>query len=241
MTESSKKRPIGRITLYDVRLSFCESLWTPKAFRGRGGNEGGGGNQRARRKSNFLLEKEAWKAGDIECKWKGERQPFTPKLWQELKLACIAEKIGEREARKLIGKIKPDCLAIRNGDLETWDGYEGHVYVSASNKRKVQVKDRDLSPLEEEDGKPYAGCYVNVVLTFWFQKAGQTQDGDPLSNAIWCSLEVVQFLRDGDAFGATEVDPEEEGLEDQSDEFHEDPDDGGTDDGDDDGGADGLL
>lgn len=218
-TETEKKAPVGRVTLYNVRLSFAE-LWEARSFEGADGRK-----SKARRKANFLIPKSEAKHPK-RAKFKGELMSFAEAI-RRAKIAAIAEKIGMEKARVMVKKIKPDAYAVRDGDLETWDGYEGQYYVSAGNTRKVQTVHRDKTPVTEEDGVLYSGCYVNAVLTFWFQKAGKTADGQPLSNAVWCTLEAVQYYDKGDAFGASSVDAEEE-FDDVSGEF-DDPVDGDTD------------
>ena len=79
-------------------------------------------------------------------------------------------------------------------DGEVYDGFEGMHTLNASNKARPLVLDRDKSPLTAQDGRPYAGCYVNVVLDVW------AQDNN-FGKRINATLSGVQFVRDGDAFG----------------------------------------
>ena len=55
------------------------------------------------------------------------------------------------------------------------------------------VIDKDKSPLTEQDGKPYAGCFVNASVELW------AQDNN-YGKRINASLRGVQFFKDGDAF-----------------------------------------
>jgi len=104
-----------------------------------------------------------------------------------------------------------DRVCLRNGADKDYDGYGPEVmYVSASNAKKVPIVDRDRTPLGEEDGRPYAGCYVNVLLQLWAQD-------NQYGKRINASLQAVQFAADGEPFGAGGVDPEE-AFEDVSDE-----------------------
>lgn len=86
-----------------------------------------------------------------------------------------------------------DKTCLHNGDLKSYDGYAGMLYVSARNGTRPLVLDANKSPLTKQDGKPYAGCYVNVLLDIW------PQDNN-FGKRINASLQGVQFLRDGDAF-----------------------------------------
>lgn len=86
-----------------------------------------------------------------------------------------------------------DKLCLHDGDLKTYDGYAGNLYVSARNATRPLVIDANKSPLTEQDGKPYAGCYVNASIELWPQD-------NQFGKRINASLGGVQFLRDGDAF-----------------------------------------
>jgi len=87
-----------------------------------------------------------------------------------------------------------DRFAYHDGDLKSnYAGFPGMTFVSARNKTRPTVLDRDKTPLTAQDGKPYAGCFVNVVLELW------PQDNN-YGKRINASLSGVQFLRDGEAF-----------------------------------------
>lgn len=91
-------------------------------------------------------------------------------------------------------RLKADKICLRDGDDEDWNGYEGCMYVSANNVRRPTIVDRDRSPLTEEDGKPYSGCYVNAIVRVWAQ---DNQHGKRVN----ASLEGIQFVKDGEPFG----------------------------------------
>ena len=101
-----------------------------------------------------------------------------------------------------IPKLKPDKFCLRDGDNEEWDGYAGCMYVSASNARRPTIVDRDRRALSEDDGRAYSGCYVNAVIRVWAQD-------NKWGKRINASLEAIQFVRHGEAFGARPVDAEE--------------------------------
>lgn len=152
-----------------------------------------------------------------------------PKNTKEGKKHIEAMKEAMRQARDAKWgakppKLKAEKLCLRDGDQEDYDGYEGMMYVSASNTRRPTVIDRDRSPLTEEDGKPYSGCYVNAIVRIWCQD-------NEFGKRINASLEGVQFVKDGEAFGAAPLDA------DSFDDLGEDEDD----DGDGDGEGDDLL
>lgn len=85
------------------------------------------------------------------------------------------------------GAIKPGALKAK------FDGFDGHMFVSANSKTKPTTVDRQRVPLDGSEGRIYAGCYVLAHVTLWAQdnKFGQR---------INAEVTGVQFLRDGDAF-----------------------------------------
>ena len=97
------------------------------------------------------------------------------------------------------GKMPPK-VSLRDGaEKPDLDGYgETVMFVSARNEKRQQVVDRDLSPLTEEDGKPFAGCYVNATIRLWAQD-------NKYGKRINASLGAVQFYKTGDPFGEKQV------------------------------------
>ena len=127
--------------------------------------------------ANFLLDKTADKA----------------------QIQKIEAEIKKIEAAKNKGKKLPaDKVCLRDGDEKEYEGYSGQMFVSAANKKRPNVVDRDNSPLTADDGKPYAGCYVDGVIRLWWQD-------NQFGKRINASLEVIRFRKDGEAFGAAPV------------------------------------
>lgn len=160
------------VTLKNVRLSF------EHIFRAQANKK----NPEARPKFNaaFLIDKKSGKA-NIEA-------------MDDAIAAAMDKKWGKNHP-----KLKDEKFCMRDGDEEDYDGYQGCMYVTASNYKRPTVIDRYKSPLTEEDGKPYSGCYVNAVVRVWAQ---DNEHGKRVNS----SLEAVQFVKDGDAFGAPPVD-----------------------------------
>ena len=96
-------------------------------------------------------------------------------------------------------KVSPDKLCLKDGEFVDYDGYAGCMSIKAGSNRRPTIIDRDKSPLVEEDGKPYAGCYVNAVLELWFQD-------NSYGKRVNCNLLGIQFAKDGDTFGAGDTD-----------------------------------
>lgn len=104
------------------------------------------------------------------------------------------EKWGAKADAVLKSIRAADKTCLHDGDKKAeYDGFEGMQFVSARNKTRPTVIDRDRAPLSESDGKPYAGCYVNAILDIW------PQDNN-FGKRVNASLSGVQFFRDGDAF-----------------------------------------
>lgn len=87
-----------------------------------------------------------------------------------------------------------DKVCLHDGDLkEQYEGYAGNLYVSTRSPTRPLVINTDKSPLTEQDGMPYAGCYVNASIELW------AQDNN-YGKRVNASLRGVQFVKDGDAF-----------------------------------------
>ena len=87
-----------------------------------------------------------------------------------------------------------DKTCLHDGDLkEQYEGFAGNLYVSSRSQTRPLVINSDKSPLTEQDGKPYAGCYVNASIELW------AQDNN-YGKRVNASMRGVQFVKDGDAF-----------------------------------------
>jgi hypothetical protein len=103
------------------------------------------------------------------------------------------------EAKTVNGEGSPAfsaALLIDPADKQvkaSYDGFPGNLYISARNPVRPTVLDADKTPLVAADGKPYAGCYVNVSLELWAQD-------NKYGKRVNATLMGVQFYRDGDSF-----------------------------------------
>jgi hypothetical protein len=108
--------------------------------------------------------------------------------------AIALEKWGTKAKTVLAAMRGKDAVALHNGDLKAqYDGFEGNYFVSARSYNKITIVDRDRTPLQSSDGKPYGGCYVDMSVEFWAQD-------NQWGKRINATLRWVQFRRDGDAF-----------------------------------------
>lgn len=158
-----------KIKLNNVRLAFPE-LFEPTQVSGQGA---------FKYRGNFLIPK--------------SRTDLIDEIKTGIK-EVIKEKWGAKEVEKIYNSIchSNNRFCLRDGDSKEYDGYAGNLYLSASNKSRPLVIDRNTSPLTAQDGRPYSGCYVNATIEFY----GYDNNGKGVS----ASLRGVQFFRDGDAF-----------------------------------------
>ncbi|MCR5894486.1 MULTISPECIES: ssDNA-binding protein [Burkholderia] len=132
--------------------------------------------------------------------------------WKQTTMAKAIEDVTvekwKNKATAIVNSIKgnPQQCCWYDGNIKSYDGYEGNFVLSASRpqeKGRPLVLDADTTPLTEQDGKPYAGCYVDATVELWPQ---DNKHGKGLRS----TLRGVQFVKNGDAFSAgTPVDADE--------------------------------
>lgn len=124
-------------------------------------------------------------------------------------LIAAAQEAFGANWKAIVAAMEKSKKCVRNGDDNLTkdgnvrDGYGGNLYVVARNKAKPLLigPRRDASGqfpvLTEVDGKPYGGCYVNVKVDIKAMKAKEK-----IPNQVYATLLTVQFVADGEAFGA---------------------------------------
>lgn len=177
----AEAKATNKIRLENVRLSFPD-LFEAKQFDGKGEFKFG---------ASFLIE-----PGSANDK----------KVQAEL-VRVASDKWGAKGPATLkAAQANPQKICYISGDLKEYDGYAGMMALSAKRdigKGRPGVYARDKSPLSEEDGVVYAGCYVNASVEFWAQD-------NSFGKAVRCTLVGVQFSSDGDAFSAgSKSDPDD--------------------------------
>lgn len=95
-------------------------------------------------------------------------------------------------------KAKNDLCLHSGEEKSQYAGFEGNHFVSARNKVRPTVIDRNKNPLTQADGRPYAGCYVNVSIDVWAQD-------NQYGKRVNAKLLAIQFVKDGEAFGGGSV------------------------------------
>ena len=109
----------------------------------------------------------------------------------------IQKGIAEKIKTDLKGaKLGADKICLRDGEDAGYDGYEGCMSFKAANNKRPLVIDRDKTPLTEEDGKIYSGCYVNAIVELWSMN-------NEYGKRVCGNLLGVQFFRDGEPFAAS--------------------------------------
>lgn len=146
-----------------------------------------------------------WKAepikNDPSSKPRFGCQILLPKSDTATKLKIDAE--IDRLAKSKFKGVKPKSkdLFIKDGDGEDGDENSKGCWIISANRaesqKRPQVVDRNRQPLMPDDDKPYAGCYCNFVVGVFVP----TNWGK-----ICASLEIVQFVKDGEPLGAARTD-----------------------------------
>lgn len=121
------------------------------------------------------------------------------------KLIALIEKTVERLALDHWKKKMSFKTCLRDGnDKADLDGYgDGVMFMAAARKTRPVVVDRQVSPVTEADGVIYAGCYVNATVRLWVQD-------NKWGKRVNAELRAVQFVKDGESFGAGQVSAEDE-------------------------------
>jgi len=95
-------------------------------------------------------------------------------------------------------------LADKHDKKKEYDGYAGMFYIQTSSTTQPTLADRNRNEVVESDGVLYAGCYVNTVITLW------CQDHPVGGKGVNANLRIVQFVKNGEAFGNTPAKADEE-------------------------------
>lgn len=104
-------------------------------------------------------------------------------------------------------------LPLVDGDDKEYQGYADHVCIKASTKKRPTLVNRDKTPIVEEDGILYGGCYVNASIDVWVMD-------NSYGKKVLASLNAIQFVKDGEAFGTPNAGADDfESLEDEDDDF----------------------
>jgi hypothetical protein len=103
----------------------------------------------------------------------------------------LLDKFGKGKVPKGIKRT-----VLIDGDEKDYDGYENQTAMKAGSTSRVTLIDRDKTPILEEDNVLYAGCYVNAIVSLWYS------DHAKGGKQVLGNLHGIQFVRDGESFGA---------------------------------------
>lgn len=188
----SKNAPATKVErkkfrLTNVRLSY-PNLFKAKAMKAQPGEE----EKAPEYSASFILDK---------------------KNKDHQKVVAAIEAECKRIAVEKWGKVPPAAkfkTPIRDGETfvdeatgEIKDGHSDETWgISAKSKAKQHVVGRDKQPISEDE--IYGGCYVNAVITLfpWKHPTGGW--------GVSANLGPVQFYKNGERFGGTVLDADEE-------------------------------
>lgn len=104
-----------------------------------------------------------------------------------------------------LGRVMPDKLCLRDGDLFEFEGFPGNMVLRASNVKRVPVLKWDLSPLAPRDNIVHSGNVVKVKVELW------AQDNEH-AKRVNATLLGVQVLQKGQQVSSG-AEPSTEGFE----------------------------
>lgn len=167
-----------KLKLKNVRLSFPQ-LFVPKGIR-----QADGTMSDPKYNASFLFGRDHPQFKEISDAIVSVAKEKWPTTWQVHVKAAKAQ----------------DKLPIHDGDLKTYAGYAGNVFLTAGSKNPPDCRDADPSIRlgASNAGRLYGGCYVTAIVSLWAQD-------NQWGKRVNCELLGVQFVRDGDAFRAGET------------------------------------
>jgi len=136
--------------------------------------------------------------GDATSKPRFGCQIYLPKSDEATK-AKIDKEIARLSELHFKGvKPKSKDLCIKDGDGEDGDENTAGCWIISANRAvsqgRPQVVDRKHKPIDSsESATVYAGCVCNFLVSFFVPKNW---------GKITASLEIVQYVKDGEPFGA---------------------------------------
>ena len=168
-----------KIVLRNVRLSY-EHIFTPTKFDD---------NQEAKYSATFIIPKDhpdlpAVKRAMFEAGQEEFPSDFSkPGSWPKGYTCSLKD---------------ADTATDGNGEVlaEKQPAYAGCYVLEANSTRRPVAMDRRKAAVTEDDGVIYSGCYVNASLAAAGYTYGKVKKG------VKCYLNGVQFVRDGERFGA---------------------------------------
>ena len=142
----------------------------------------------------------AWSKNPEKDKAKFSGRFLLGKKTHTAEIKALKQYLAEMMQEHFKGKIPLDKLFMRDGAGTAKPEQEDSWYIAASEDRKPEVIHRDPKiKIAEEDDIVYAGCFVNVLIRPWVQS-------NVHGKRINANLLAVQFVKEGERFGAERPD-----------------------------------
>lgn len=173
-----------KLHLNNVRVSFANGIFNASAMQD---------GQTPKYGADFILQSDSVV---VQVKPDGTKVKTTLAAAE----LAVADEAWKGKGAQMLKTLESSKRSVREGDKrvnksgDVYEGYEGATYVTAKSPTRPLVVNTDRSPLTEDDGVIYSGCYVNAIIELY----ANTQ---PTKKGVFAALKGVQFVRDGDAFG----------------------------------------
>jgi hypothetical protein len=164
---------MARFLLKDARLAYGHGLW-----------------KKSKPPKADASAKEKFRI----CLIVPKNHPQLPEL-RKIILDEMTAKFGAKAPAVLKAAEAQTKSCLRDGDTKSdSDGFAGNLFISANSETRPTVYNKDRSAVSEDDDIVYSGCYVHASLNIYAF--------DNVSKGNSAGLRGVQFVRDGDRFGA---------------------------------------
>ena len=96
-------------------------------------------------------------------------------------------------------KVKVDNICLKDGDMSNTAEYQNSYTIKGTSTRRFPIVNKDgKTPIASDDNIIYGGCYVSAYIDLWVYSKPNT--------GIACNLLALQFVNDGESFGAGSFD-----------------------------------
>lgn len=167
-----------RLILEKVRVSFAQSLFNPQK------------DDKGKKTYNCHL-------------LIPNKGPDLVKVVETVKKVAI-DKWGARGNETFKALMSSGKTFLHSGaEKPDYEGYDGMMYLSVRSRIIPKLLNKDKTPVTEEQGTLYSGCYVYAILDVY------PQDNN-YGKRINCSIGGLMVVADGDALGASTKAKDEE-------------------------------
>lgn len=181
-----------KVRLQNVRLAFAQQLFVPSAVEeGKDPKYGC---------DSLLVPGYSIVRAKVEGTGDAAKTTWHPVANMKDILLEVANDAMKGKGGPWLDALENSKRCFRDGNLrvtkggDPYEGYEGVWYVAAKNKARPSILDSNKAVLTQADGRPYSGCYANVLIEVYAIT-------DPKRKGVHAAIKGVQFVKDGDAFG----------------------------------------